>query len=119
MKPSERNNGSRTIVVAHDDAGLRQTLIEYLRDGKYNVFEAPDLPTMVEVVLTQTRPIDLLLTDTSMEKRSWARRLQNHRPMMTVWFVENWQDSEIPDVLTPEVVPTKVRAFFASSGKGL
>ena len=48
MKPSERIDGSRTIVVAHDDAGLRHTLIEYLRNGKYNVFEAPDLPTMVQ-----------------------------------------------------------------------
>jgi hypothetical protein len=33
---------------------------------------------------------------------------------MIVWFVESWQDTEISDLLTPEVALTRVRVFFES-----
>jgi DNA-binding response OmpR family regulator len=77
MNASEKNQGSHTILVAHDDTELRRTLIEDLRRGEYTVFEAPDLPTMIEIVLTQDKSIHLVLTDTSTDKRSWAARYRS------------------------------------------
>src|SRR5215471_17008270 len=82
-----------TVLVAHEDTELRRRLISDLNQGTYNVLEAPDLPSMIEIVLTQTKPIHVLLTDASTDKRQWASRLKSHRPKMTVWFVENWQDA--------------------------
>jgi CheY-like chemotaxis protein len=112
MSLSEQNHASITILVAHDDTELRCALVDQVRGEGYHVFESPDLPTMIETVLTQTRPIHLVLTDASTDKRYWAARLQNHRPKMVVWFVESWQEAEISDILTPELVLTKVREFF-------
>ena len=100
-----------TVVVAHNDAELRSTLADRLRQDGYNVLEADDLPSMVEIVLTQTRPLHLL-TDPSTDTRTWAKRLKHHRPEMIVWFVDR-PHLELPsDVLTPEIALTTVRGFL-------
>ena len=103
-----------TVLVAHDDTELRSALVDSLRHDGYGVLEADDLPSMVETILTQTRPLHLL-TDPSTAKRTWARRLKNHRPNMVVWFVERHHHESASDVLTPEHALAAIREFFNRS----
>jgi hypothetical protein len=96
------------------DNQTRSTLAASLRQYGIHVLEADDLPDMVEIVLTQTRPIHLLIDD-SPDKRIWATRLTRHRPKMNVWFVARYQHELSPDALTPEVALKTVRTFLAQS----
>lgn len=118
--PSKRpddNHHLPTVLVVHNDTELRSALACSLRQDGFGVIEADDLPGLVEIVLTQTRPLHLL-TDPSAGKRIWAGRLKNHRPNMVVWFVDR-PHPELPlDVLTPEIALATIREFFSRpSGK--
>lgn len=112
MSDSAANHGYPTVLVAIDDAEARSTLLEGLRQDDYSILEAPDLPGMIEVVLTQSKPIHLLLVDVGTEKRQWAKRLKNHRPHMVVIVVAANQNEQDPDVLTPELALVAVHGFF-------
>ena len=116
-KISEPNCGLQTVLVAVDDAETRRTLVDGLRQDDRNILEAPDLPSMVEAVLTQSKPIHLLLIDVGTDKRTWATRLMNHRQKMIVFLVAEHQDGQLPDVLTPTLALSAVRAFFKSRGE--
>ena len=111
------NQHSPVVLVAHDDPELRSALADSLRQDGFGVIEAGDLPSMVEIVLTQTRPLHLL-TDPSPEKRTCARRLKNHRPNMAVWFVDRPHPELPSDVLTLKLPWQQSESSFnRSSGK--
>jgi hypothetical protein len=113
-KRPKESHGLPTILVAHEDNETRSTLAKSLRHYGIHVLEADDLPSMVEIVLTQTRPIHLLIDD-SPDKRTWATRLTSHRPKMKVWLVARYRHEVRPDALTPEVALQTVRNFLAQS----
>ena len=110
----DANHGDAAVLVAHDDTVLRSALANTLRQDGYNVLEADDLPSIAEIVLTQTRPVHVL-ADPSDDKRLWATRLTNHRPNMVVWFVERHHPDLPSDVLTPEIALATIREFFNGS----
>jgi CheY-like chemotaxis protein len=114
LKRPDDNHGLPTVLVAHDDPELRSNLSDRLREDGYDVLEADDVPSLVEMVLTQTRPLHLL-TDPSAEKRTWAIRLRNHRRNMVVWFVDRPHPELPSDVLTPEIALATIREFFKRS----
>jgi DNA-binding response OmpR family regulator len=111
-KVSEAKHGYPTVLVAIDDNETRRTLVDNLSQDDYNILEAPDLPSMIETVLTESRPIHLLVIDPSTEKRSWATRLKNRRREMTVLLVARRQEGQLPDVLNPTLALTTIRTFF-------
>jgi CheY-like chemotaxis protein len=111
LKPVNDHHRRPTLLVAHDDAVLRSALAHSLRQEGHDVLEADDLPSLVEIVLTQTRPVHLLI-NASTEMRFWARRLKNHRPNMVVWFVERPHPEFPSDVLTPEIALATIREFL-------
>jgi len=112
---TEEQHAFPTIVVAHEDGEIRRALIDNL--SQYNVLEAKDVPTLVEIVLTQSRPLHVLLTDASPEKRHWVARLQQRRRKMLVWYVERSQGVNASDVLSPEVALMNVRELFEKNGE--
>ena len=61
MSPEPTDGSPRPVVLVVDDEdAVRATLREYLRDA-YEVLEAPDGPSALQVV--KTRPVDLVLLD--------------------------------------------------------
>jgi CheY-like chemotaxis protein len=105
-------NRRPTLLVVHNDAELRSALADsLLRQDGYDVLEAADLPSMVEIVLTQTRPVHLLI-GSSADKRIWANRIKHHLPEMMIWFVDRPHPELPSDVLTPEIALATVREFF-------
>src|SRR5262249_49889484 len=95
-----------TVVVAHENAELQRILVDNLR--QFNVLEANDVTSLVEILLTQTRRLDVLLADTSPDKQRWIARLHQRRPKMLVWYVKHLDEADALGV-TPEVAVMNVR----------
>jgi hypothetical protein len=114
---SERLHRHPTVLLALDDNEMRSALSNDLPRHDYVVLEAPDVPSMVEVVLTQTRPIDVLLIDEGMEKQKWAARLRSFRRAMTVLCISNHHEVGLPDVLNPKSAISTIRTFLAKSAE--
>ncbi len=57
-------NSSYTLLVVDDEAGVRQSLVAYLEDSGFTVYDAPDVDTGFE--LFQEVEPDLVVTDLSM-----------------------------------------------------
>jgi CheY-like chemotaxis protein len=56
---------SATVLVAEDDPFIRLVIVEYLREGGFEVIEAGSADEAV-MILRSGRPVDLLFTDVRM-----------------------------------------------------
>jgi CheY-like chemotaxis protein len=68
-KRLERHDWSPTILIVGDD-GMRHTLVHNLRLDGYFVLEACDGAEALRIVIGQSRPIHVLLTDVSVHGTS-------------------------------------------------
>lgn len=88
--------GEETILVAEDDAAVRQTVVETLESLGYRVLQAPDAASAF-AILESGIPIDLLFTDVVMPgpikatelARKAATRLPNLKVLFTSGYTEN------------------------------
>ncbi|HWP85069.1 MAG TPA: response regulator [Terriglobia bacterium] len=90
--------GSETILVAEDEAMLRELARELLAGAGYTVLEAANGEQAIEVCQGHSGPVHLLMTDAVMPRMSGlelARRIRALRPGVTVLYVSGYADEAI------------------------
>jgi two-component system, response regulator PdtaR len=74
------------ILVAEDEAGIREVVAEFLSDSGFNVVEAPDAASALSLI--QSQQVDLVFSDINMpgamQGDSLADWLSTHRPTLPV-----------------------------------
>jgi DNA-binding NtrC family response regulator len=93
-----------TILIARDDNGLDETLINCLQRNGFHVLEAADLEEVFQAVKVHSRPIQLLLVDASMDAH--VPMLKQHRSELQVVLVQKPVDVD--------AVLAKVRQLLGS-----
>jgi signal transduction histidine kinase/CheY-like chemotaxis protein len=94
-KPSTIPSGSETILVAEDEAGVRELACQFLRVKGYTVLEAKDGHEALEIAARHFGTIHLLLSDMVMPKMNGgelAGRLKAIRPKIKVAFMSGYSE---------------------------
>jgi CheY-like chemotaxis protein len=90
--------GTETILVAEDDAGVRETVVEMLGELGYRVLKANDAASALAIV-TSGIPIDLLFTDVVMpgtlRSPELARKARECLPELAVLFTSGYTENAI------------------------
>ncbi len=90
--------GSETILVAEDDAQVRETVVELLGDMGYQVLKAHDAQSALAVIESGV-PIDLLFTDVVMpgplRSPELARRAKLAQPRIEILFTSGYTENSI------------------------
>ncbi len=90
--------GTETVLVVEDVPAVRAVTREMLKRYGYNVLEAADGPTALQLAAGYAEPIDLLLTDVVMPEmngRDLADRIQAARPATKVLFMSGYTDDAV------------------------
>ncbi|WP_223471187.1 PAS domain S-box protein [Massilia soli] len=94
----EPTGGSETILVAEDDEGVRETVVEMLGELGYRVLKAPDA-TSAMAIISSGIPIDLLFTDVVMpgplRSPDLARKAREAIPNLAVLFTSGYTENAI------------------------
>lgn len=92
------SGGSETILVAEDDEGVRNTVVEILSDLGYAVLKAKDATAAMTIVESGIH-IDLLFTDVVMpgplKSADMARQAKIRQPHMAVLFTSGYTENSI------------------------
>jgi len=90
--------GTETILVAEDDEGVRETVVELLGELGYRVLKAPDAASAMAIVSSGI-PIDLLFTDVVMpgplRSPDLARKAREAIPNLAVLFTSGYTENAI------------------------
>ncbi|MFH2202108.1 MAG: ATP-binding protein [Elusimicrobiota bacterium] len=100
--------GTETLLVVEDDAAVRRATIRGLRDCGYEVIEAASGEAAINVLSSQEKAIDLLMTDVVMPGISGvelAKRIREMRPEVKVIYTSGYPGNLIAD--RGEFVPGK------------
>jgi two-component system, cell cycle sensor histidine kinase and response regulator CckA len=101
VEPSEElPRGSETILVAEDDASLREVTCEFLQSSGYTVIAAESPGEALRLAESHNGPIDFLLTDVILPKmngRELATTLSKARPGIKVLYVSGYADGIVRD----------------------
>jgi PAS domain S-box-containing protein len=98
VAPTERLQGSETILVVEDDQGVRMLARDVLEMDGYTVLEASHGEEALRVCEEHQGPIHLMVTDMvmpGMNGRQLAERLAPLRPEMKVLYVSGYTDNAI------------------------
>jgi two-component system cell cycle sensor histidine kinase/response regulator CckA len=90
--------GSETVLVVEDQAVLRGTIVDMLRDYGYTVFEAGDGVEALEIVAAKRGAINLVITDVVMPRMSGAdlsARLRQSQPEIKLLFISGYVGDQI------------------------
>jgi CheY-like chemotaxis protein len=90
--------GSETILVAEDEAMLRELAHEFLATAGYTVLEASNGEEAMEVSERYEGPLHLLMTDAIMPRmsgRELSGRLRAQRPDIKVLLVSGYTDDTV------------------------
>ena len=93
-----RAQGSETILLVEDEAGVRELTREILQMNGYTVLEAEHGPKALEVCQHYSGTIDLMVTDVVMPQMSGAELSQQAatlRPAMKVIYISGYADRAI------------------------
>lgn len=115
-KRIEEQEAFPTILIAAD-AGSRHALARSLRLDGYLVFEASDEAEALFLVVSQSRPIHVLLADANIEGRKLARTLKLYRREMQEIFVTLNPKQSLSDGLNPEVAVARIRERLKVPGQ--
>jgi CheY-like chemotaxis protein len=99
----EESVGGSTVLVADDEAALRQTVVEILRSSGYNVLESRSAEDALEIARSNAGKIDILLTDIVMpglRGTELARRVQEIQPHVKVVFMSGYAEG-LPEAELP------------------
>jgi PAS domain S-box-containing protein len=91
--------GSETILLVEDEAGVRELILDVLTDRGYIVLEARDGNEALRLCEQHSSPIHLLLTDVvmpgGMNGRELAERLTSLHPELKVLYMSGYTDEAI------------------------
>ena len=93
--------GSETVLIAEDEAGVRELACQFLRVKGYNVLEAESGLDAMDVARRHTGTIHLLLSDMVMPKMNGgdlAARLKAIRPEIRVAFMSGYSEFSRGDI---------------------
>jgi CheY-like chemotaxis protein len=94
-RTKDRSSTRGTILVVEDDARVRQLTLKRLKMIGYQVLEAEDGPTAVEI-LNKAHSVDLVLTDLimpgGMSGREVAARAQELKPGIKVLLTSGYAE---------------------------
>jgi two-component system, cell cycle sensor histidine kinase and response regulator CckA len=91
------------ILVAEDDPILRYTTVAVLSNAGYQVLEAPDGLSALEIAQREAARIDLLVTNVYMPRMTGhelAREIKKLRSDVVVLIVSGQNESEFPPEAT-------------------
>lgn len=99
-KPDFRSlpRGSETVLLVEDEKGVRELAREYLEMSGYNVLEAENGHTALELVGMHAGQIHLLMTDVVMpgiSGRELAERVTVIRPGIKVLYMSGYTDQAV------------------------
>ncbi|HEY2403248.1 MAG TPA: ATP-binding protein [Steroidobacteraceae bacterium] len=96
--PAPEGSAHETILVVEDDDNVRTYSVDALRDLGYRVIEAPDGPSAIRLLETNT-PVDLLFTDVvlpgGMTGAQVAAQAHELRPGLKVLFTTGYARNAI------------------------
>ncbi len=90
--------GSGSILLAEDDAAVRQTTQRMLQHAGYSVVTAVDGQAALDVIHASTVPFDLLLTDVVMPRLSGSELVSHvtrSHPEIAVLFMSGYADDVV------------------------
>ncbi len=90
--------GEGTILVAEDEAAVRNFVCKVLRERGFTVLEAADGVEALDIAAAHAAPIQMLLSDVVMPEmggRELAGRLGRLRPDMKIVFMSGYAENEI------------------------
>lgn len=91
-----------TILLAEDEALLRELGETILSQAGYNVLTAPDPQELLSLLNDYSQPIHLLLTDVvmpGMSGQELAKRARARHPEIRVLYMSGYSDEELEDLL--------------------
>jgi CheY-like chemotaxis protein len=101
-EPSEAHSlprgSSEMVLLVEDEKGVRELAREYLETSGYQVIEAEDGHTALELAAMHAGPIDVLLTDVVMPGiggRELAERVVQIRPGIKILYMTGYTDRAI------------------------
>jgi CheY-like chemotaxis protein len=95
---AQRVEGSKTVLVVEDEAGVRSLVCQALAAHGYKVLEAAGAARALKISKQHTQPIDLLLTDVVMPRTSGkelAKRLSSLHPETKVLYMSGYTDDAV------------------------
>ncbi|NBW09378.1 MAG: PAS domain S-box protein [Caulobacteraceae bacterium] len=96
LAPVLHGGHGETVMVIDDEETVRMLVAEVLGDAGYHVLEAPDGPSGLEILRSDTR-IDLLITDVGlpggMNGRQVADAAREVRPDLKILFVTGYAEN--------------------------
>ena len=98
--PPAGSPASATILIAEDEALVRQVIARVLGRAGYTVIEAQDGEQALQMVRRHTVAIDLVISDVVMAKLGGldlAKRLTSERPGLPVLLVSGYNREEMTD----------------------
>ncbi len=100
---SEESGSGITVLVADDEAALRQAVVQILRTSGYKVLEAQSSTEALEMAQQHAGKLDVLLTDVVMpglRGPELARRVAKAHPEVQVVYMsgyaEGFSDAQLP-----------------------
>jgi two-component system, cell cycle sensor histidine kinase and response regulator CckA len=121
--------GGETVLIAEDEAPLREVLKATLEHAGYRVLDAGSASDALDLCSRHEGPVHLLLSDVvmpAMDGPELARRLRGSRPEMRVLFMSGYTDERLAGhefsqsqqhlkkPFSPEVLTATVRAVLDS-----
>jgi PAS domain S-box-containing protein len=95
-KPTaEVPNGTETVLLAEDEADVREIARQFLESGGYQVIEARNGAEAIELAWANVGKIDLLITDMvmpGMTGQELAAKLQREQPYLCVIFMSGYSE---------------------------
>jgi CheY-like chemotaxis protein len=95
---------SATILIADDEAALRQAIAEILRSSGYKVLEAESSTEALEMARQHRGPLEILLTDIVMpglRGPELARRVAKVHPEVQIVYMSGYAEG-LPEAQLPE-----------------
>lgn len=85
-----------TILVVEDDAIVRMLIVDVLEELKFNVLEAEDGESAMELLKDRGNRIDLLMSDVGMpgmDGKTLANKARELRPQLPVLFASGYAEN--------------------------
>src|SRR5262249_44137471 len=109
-----RRRDGTTILLAEDEPIMRRVMRKMLEEHGYNVLEADDGKSALQVVETEHLPIDVVLTDVVMKGMSGpglALRLIDKYPKMKVVYMSGYTGELIANQSLDTSIPLLEKPF--------